>query len=265
MLELYHNETSVCAAKVRFAMEEKGLEWTGRHVDIFAGEQHTPEYRKLNPLEVVPTLVRDGTPFIESTIINEFLDDAFPQVPLRPADAAERARMRLWTKQLDDSVHHATGVVSYSIAYRFFQLVKPREEVEALLNSIPNPERRERNRDLIDRGLDSRFFAGALKRFERLLSDMEATLKESTWLAGSDFSLADIGLAPYIIRLERLQLSPMWGKRPKLANWFERIKGRPACRRAIADFYDQAPKAKSLLEEKGSESWPRIKAMLEKG
>ena len=265
MLELYHNETSVCAAKVRFAMEEKGLEWTGRHVDIFAGEQHTPEYRRLNSLEVVPTLVRDGMPIIESTIINEYLDDAFPQVPLRPADAAARARMRLWTKQLDDSVHHATGVVSYSIAYRFFQLVKPREEIEALLNSIPNPERRERNRDLIDRGLDSRFFAGALKRFERLLRDMEATLKESTWLAGNDFSLADIGLAPYITRLERLQLSPMWDRQPRLADWFERIKGRPACRRAIAEFYDQAPKSKSLLEEKGAESWPHIKAMLEKG
>jgi glutathione S-transferase len=265
MLDLYHNETSVCAAKVRFALEEKGLEWTGRHVDIFAGEQHTPEYRKVNPLEVIPTLVRDGVPIIESTIINEYLDDAFPQVPLKPADAIERARMRLWTKQLDDSVHNATGIVSYSIAYRFFQLVKPKEEVEALLDGIPNPERRERNRDLIDRGLDSRFFAGALKRFERLLSDMEAALKESQWLAGKDLSLADIGFAPYLTRLERLQLSPMWDGLPHLAGWFERIKARPACKRAIADFYNLAPKSKSLLEEKGAESWPRIKVMLKQG
>ncbi len=49
MLELYHNYTSVCAAKVRFALEEKGLEWTGHYVDIFSGEQHKPEYLKLNP------------------------------------------------------------------------------------------------------------------------------------------------------------------------------------------------------------------------
>ena len=93
MLELYHNETSVCAAKVRFALEEKELAWTGRHVDIFSGEQHRPEYRRLNPLGVVPTLVRDGISFIESNIINEYLDDAFPQVPLRPADAAEREQL----------------------------------------------------------------------------------------------------------------------------------------------------------------------------
>lgn len=263
MLELYHNYTSVCAAKVRFALEEKGLEWTERYVDIFSGEQHKPEYLKLNPLGVVPTLVCDGAPIIESNIINEYLDDAFPQVPLRPADAGARAHMRLWTKQLDDSVHHATGVVSYSIAYRFLQLSKSREEVEALLKGIPDPERRERNRDLIYKGIDSRFFVGALKRFERLLKDMEETLGQKAWLSGSDFSLADIGFAPYLTRLERLQLTPMWDKRPKTADWFGRIKSRKAYQRAIADCYNKAPTQKKLLEEKGAESWPRVKTILQ--
>jgi len=262
MLELYHNETSVCAAKVRFALEEKGLEWTGRHVDIFAGEQHRPEYRRLNPLGVVPTLVRDGTSFIESNIINEYLDDAFPEVRLRPADPSERARMRLWTKQLDDSVHHAAAVLSYSIAYRFFQLSKTPQEIEALLMGINDPERRERNRDLIERGVESRFFAGALRRFQKLLADMETTLARKEWLSGQSFSLADIGLAPYIARLERLQLSPLWDERPNVAGWFERTRSRPAYRRAVSDYYDRAPQAKQLLEEKGTESWPRVKAFL---
>ena len=263
MLELYHNYTSVCAAKVRFALEEKGLAWTERYVDIFSGEQHKPEYLKLNPLAVVPTLVRDGTPFIESNIINEYLDDAFPEVPLKPADPGERAQMRLWTKQLDDSVHNATGIVSYSIAYRFLQLSKSREEIDKLLKGIPDPVRRERNRDLIDKGIDSRFFVGALKRFERLLTDMEETLNRRTWLAGAEFSLADIGYAPYLTRLELLQLAPMWDKRPKTADWFGRIKSRKAYQRAIADCYNKAPTQKKLLEEKGTESWPRIKTILQ--
>ena len=265
MLELYHNHTSVCAAKVRFALEEKGLEWTGRYVDIFNGEQHRPEYLKLNPLAVVPTLVRDGSVFIESTIINEYLDDAFPEVPLRPADAAARSRMRLWTKQLDDSVHFATGVVSYAIAYRFTQLAKPREQVEKLLQGIPDPRHRERNRDIIFKGLDSRFFIAGLKRFDRLLTDMEDTLQKGPWLSGGDFSLADIGFAPYLTRLVHLQLAPMWERRPKLADWFERIKTRSAYQRAIVYWYDNAPPYAKLLEEKGAESWPRIQAMLEGG
>lgn len=265
MLELYHNETSVCAAKVRFALEEKGLEWTGRYVDIFAGDQHRPDYRRLNPLGVVPTLVRDGTSFIESNLINEYLDDAFPEISLRPADATHRHRMRLWTKQLDDSVHHATAVLSYSIAYRFLQLDKSPAEIEALLQGINDPERRARNRDLIEKGVDSRFFIGALRRFQKLLTDMEITLSRKEWLAGDGFSLADIGLAPYIARLERLQLSPLWEERPNVARWFQYIQERPAYGRAISDYYDQAPKAKRLLEEKGAECWPRVRTVLEAG
>lgn len=60
MFELYHNHTSVCAAKVRFPLEQKGLDWSGHIVDIFSGERHRPEHLRLNPLGVVPTLVRDG-------------------------------------------------------------------------------------------------------------------------------------------------------------------------------------------------------------
>ena len=56
---LYHHGSSVCAAKVRFAMAEKGMEWEGVYIDILAGEQFTPEYQKINTKSVVPTLVHD--------------------------------------------------------------------------------------------------------------------------------------------------------------------------------------------------------------
>lgn len=50
MFKAYHTLTSVCAAKVRFALEEKGEPWTGRLVNLPAGENHTPKCIKLNPL-----------------------------------------------------------------------------------------------------------------------------------------------------------------------------------------------------------------------
>jgi glutathione S-transferase len=262
MLELYHNHTSVCAAKVRFALEEKGLSWTGRYVDIFSGEQHRPEYLKLNPLAVIPTLVHDGTPFIESNLINEYLDDTFPEVPLRPETTADRFRMRLWTKQLDDSIHGAVSILSYAITYRFFQLAKPRAEVEKLLSGIPEPERRERNRDLIDKGVESRFFVGAIGRFQVLLKDMDATLETSSWLAGPKFSLADIGYAPYITRLDKLHMSPLWDRRPRVADWYNRVRSRRAYQKAIAEWYDGAPYAKTI-DETGARSWPQVKKLLE--
>ena len=46
MLELYHHGSSACAAKVRFVLGEKGLEWVGHYVDILKGEQFRPEMRR---------------------------------------------------------------------------------------------------------------------------------------------------------------------------------------------------------------------------
>src|SRR5512135_3377517 len=118
MLELYHHGTSVCAAKARLALGEKRLEWTGRYVDILKGEQFAPEYRKLNPKSVVPTLVHDGRVIVESTLIGEYLDDVFADPPLKPDDPYDRVRMRLWTKRLDEELHPATGIVTYAISHR---------------------------------------------------------------------------------------------------------------------------------------------------
>ena len=86
-LELYHNALSTCSQKVRLVLAEKGLDFESHPVDLAGGEQHAPDYVKMNPNHVVPTLVHDGRVLIESSLINEYLDEAFPERPLRPADA----------------------------------------------------------------------------------------------------------------------------------------------------------------------------------
>ena len=59
MIALYHNDMSVCAQKVRMALAEKQLPWESHHLDLRAGDQQKPEYVKLNPNAVVPTLVHN--------------------------------------------------------------------------------------------------------------------------------------------------------------------------------------------------------------
>src|SRR3978361_375091 len=98
MLELYHHGSSVCAAKVRFALGEKDLKWEGHYLDILQGDQFAPEHQKLNHKAVVPTLVHDGHVIVESTVINEYVDETFPDTALKPKSPVERAEMRLWTK-----------------------------------------------------------------------------------------------------------------------------------------------------------------------
>ena len=78
MLVLYHNDMSTCAQKVRATLAEKDLAWDGHELNLRTGDQHKPQFLKLNPRGVVPVLVHDGNVIIESNIIMEYLEDAFP-------------------------------------------------------------------------------------------------------------------------------------------------------------------------------------------
>ena len=109
MLTLYDFGNSVCCQKVRIVLTEKGLAWAPIRVDLFKSEQYDPKYLKLNAKGVVPTLVHDGTPVIESTLICEYLDDTFPDPPLVPKEPAARTRMRLWSKLVDEGRYIATN------------------------------------------------------------------------------------------------------------------------------------------------------------
>jgi glutathione S-transferase len=261
MIELYHNDMSVCAQKVRFALGEKALEWKSHHLNLRAGDQQKPDYVKLNPNAVVPTLVDNGKVIIESTVINEYVDDAYPEPRLRPADAGAGARMRLWTKQLDEGVHVATRVISNAIAFRHQKLALGAEALKMLHDKIPDPKKREESWENITKGVESRFFVDAVRRFDSLLADMEAWLTEESWLAGREFSLADIGYAPYIRRLQDLQLQFLWDKRPHIPAWFARVVERPGYTQAFEDWPNES--YASLMKEKGAEAQSRIISILE--
>jgi len=260
MLELYHNDMSTCAQKVRLTLAEKGLTWESRHLDLRAGDQQKPEYLKLNPRGVVPTIVDNGKVVRESTVIMEYLDDEYPNPSVRPLDSHARAQMRLWTKRLDEGHHDiATATLSMGIAFRFQYLEKGREACDALINRIPDPLRRERRRDVIYNGVEAREFKTAVRMWEGLLTDMEKTLGGSRWLADDNYSLADAAYTPYLTRLDHLNLLDWIAKRPRLTTWYERIRTRPSYDSAIRQWENRA--YIDLMNTKGGEVWPRIKRM----
>jgi glutathione S-transferase len=262
MLELYHNDMSTCAQKVRLTLAEKGLAWENRHLDLRAGDQQKPEYLKLNPRGVVPTVVDKGKVVRESTVIMEYLDDEYPNPPLRPSDSHARAQMRLWTKRLDEGHHDiATATLSMGIAFRFQYLEKGQQACDALINRIPDLIRRERRRDVIYNGVEAREFKTAVRMWEALLTDMEKTLGGSRWLADDNYSLADAAYTPYLTRLDHLNLLDLIAKRPRLTNWYERIRARPSYDSAIRQWENRA--YIDLMNTKGGEVWPRIKRMID--
>ena len=262
-LTLYHNDMSVCAAKVRMALAEKGLEWEGIHLNLRAGDTQKPEYVKLNPGMVVPTLVHDGLPVIESNVILEYLDDCFPAPPLRPAAPRGKAQMRLWMKQLDETVHPATGTVSTCIAFRYQQLQRQPAEFAAYLAKMPDAARRERTKDTVERGMDSAFFAPAVRRFLKLTADMEQSLAAGAWLAGAEFSLADIAYASYMARLTHLGLDVMLEDKPRTTDWRRRLFARPSYQTGIEKWFN--PRYLEIFERERDGARERVRRIMREG
>ena len=257
MLALYHNDMSSCAQKVRLCLAEKELEWESRHLNLRAGEHQQDWYVKLNPRAVVPTLIDGDTVVPESNVINEYLDDRFPARPLRPADPFGRARVRLWTKQLDEGIHDAgIAVISFALAFRHQYLTKG-EAGKAMLESIPDPIKRERRRDVIEKGLDSPFFKIAISRMLELYDDMEARLAEHPWLVGPDYSIADASFTPYVVRLDHLNILGLLDGHPRVMDWYNRPKARPSFQDAIVKW--ENPDYLALMKRQGRESWNKIR------
>ena len=259
MLELCHSGSSVCAAKVRLALAEKGLDWTGRYLDILAGDQFDPAYLMLNPKGVVPTLVHDETVVIESTVICEYLDDAFPEAPLRPSDAAGRARMRQWTKLVDEALHLSVADITFVVSHRHSVIAKGEENTRRFIEDAPDAVSRERRHGWIYRGVDSPDVREAMKIYVRALTAMNETLAASRWLAGDSFSLADVGLIPYINRLYMLNMADMWkGKLPRVEDWFDRARGRASFQPGIEQHLPAA--ARDDLLRNGDKGGPALLA-----
>lgn len=258
MIALYHNAASTCSQKVRLVLAEKGLEYESREIDLIGGAQHDPEYTRLNPNHVVPTLIHDEGVFIESTLINEYLEDAFPEHPMRPADAAGRHAMRSWTRRIDE-LHPCAGVLTYAIGTRPMLLQRSAEEIEAHVAQIPDAKRREQRRSVIEHGVQAPEFSDAVRAFVRVLDQMQSELSGQSWLAGDAFSLAEAAVLPYVMRLDHLAMTPLLAERPRVADWYARVQARPCFDVAIGSLLPQF--VIDMFRKNGASVWHQVQPL----
>lgn len=256
---LHHAGQSTCSQKVRLALAEKGADFESIELNLIAGDQHKPEYRQLNPNAVVPTLVHGDDVVIESTIINEYLDDAFGGASLRPGAPGDRARMRLWTKRLDDTVHPQIVVMSFCIAFRMNFVDGPPERLEGFLAGMDGAKR-DRMRMMVEQGVEAPLFTAAVTFYDALLADMETALQSSRWLAGAAYSLADVGYAPYLTRLDHLGLAGWWQDKPALSAWYAALRERPSYATAVDAW--MPPPLLEMMAAQGEQAWPVVEGLI---
>jgi glutathione S-transferase len=258
ILILYHNAISSSSQKVRLCLAEKGITWDSKPVNLGAGEQQEDWYRKLNPRAVVPTLV-DGEALQESSVINEYLEERYPTRRLMPDEPMARARVRLWTKQVDESIHDGCiAVLAFGIAFRA-QALANREATLRQIEKVPDVIKRERRRDVLERGLDSIHIKIAVLRMLQLFGDMDMALAGTEWLSGPAYTLADVSITPYLTRLDDLNLAGLFARWPRVTSWFERCQQRPSYDEAITKW--NVPPVLQHMKQSGSRDWPVISGL----
>ena len=236
MLELYHFWSSVCSIKVRMCLEVKQLGWTSRYVDLFKFDQLKPDYLAINPYGVVPTLVHDGHTILESSIINEYLDEVFDTPRLSPSNPVDRARMRQFVKLCDEGL---PAIALPTMVQYVVPKLKKRwssEELERRVRDRPTEFLQQAHRKGLEGKLSAEDEAACFAKIDAILDQMKERLSNGQDYLFGDLSLADLAVAPYLFRLSALGEKRFWSddKRPMVARWFKRIQAMQAFQTAVS-------------------------------
>jgi len=230
MLKLYSYVNSICTQKVFITLAEKSLAYEMRNVDLFKNEQFKPDYLKINPKGVVPALDHDDRIVIESSLICEYLDDSFPAPRLMPADPYRRARVRLWSKAVDETLFEATRELSFSAMFRERMRSMTEEQREQRYQNVGDPIKRDRLMSTYAEGVESPYVFQGIGAFEIAFDKMEKDLQAGgPWLVGREMTLADINMMPFVARLAYLDLLEIWlAERPASQDWWRRAQALPS-------------------------------------
>jgi len=226
---LYNAPQSTCSQRVRFVLNAKKLPFEEVKLDLLAGDQLKPDYLKLNPNGVVPTLDHDGAVIIDSSVIIEYLDETAPQPEnFTPDDPVRRARMRALMRFIDEMPAAAVRVPTFNLAFLPRFAAMSEDEFVAFAES--KPLRKEFMLTMGRKGFSEKEMNAALDRLRRTYERMDASISESggPWLLGADITLADVAVMPAIVRMADLGLATMWRDLPRVAHWYELIRAHPA-------------------------------------
>ena len=259
MLKLYHGITSVCSVKVRLGLAEMGLDYEDEVLNLPAGDQHHPDYLKLNRDGVVPTLIDDGHVLVESNLILEHLDRVHNGSALMPSEPFAQAKARHWLHRCL-ALHDAINTLTFSTVNRQKALAgKTPEQIRESVAKIPNPAMRLKRQDIYDNGLQSDHVKQALVTLRHALADMSDALQSQEWITGTEFGIADVALLSYFDRLERLGLEGLWGDAPGVAAWLKRMQARPSYQ---VELLDKVPADEAeQMRQAGRTFWPEIEVM----
>ena len=241
LLKLYQIIDSTCCMKVRFVLAEKGVTYESVIVKSHQFEQMGDKYRALNPYGFMPTLVDGGDVIIQSSVIQEYLDERFPAKPLSPATPAARAKMREWMRCEEEFLFKLIGPLTFHLMIKLRPQAYGVEQMQKWVDQAADPNRAALSLKAMTAPSDPVAVGEAERGFVPHLQRLDAQLAVSggPWICGADFTLADISVASIIDRLDDLGRDFLWRDLAQVSAWYAQIKERPAYALAAPSFEDR--------------------------
>ena len=205
-MKLYQSDTSPNSRRVRIFLAKKGVSMPIVPVDLGAGEQFSDAYAAINPRRVVPTLMLDdGTAIGEVPAILRYLEEIHPEPPLLGATPKTRALVAMWERRVE-----LEGFASVMEAVR--------NAVPGLKNrAVAGPHDYEQIPALVERNK---------QRVRNFYADFNARLADAAFVAGDEFSVADITAVVTVDFATKSAGLPMAEEHMALKRWYDSVSAR---------------------------------------
>ena len=206
-MKLFDYERAPNPRRARMIIAEKGIDVQKIPVDLYSKEQLSPEFLAINPGATLPVLeTEDGTYLTETVAICLYLERHTPEPPLMGTGATEEALVLNWNNIVEQGGFFAVAETLRNWSPGFRDHVFP--------GAVAYPQIPQ----LVDRGR---------QRMEQFFDRIEQRLNESPYLAGDNYSLADISLLAVTDFAGWVRIDPR-KNRPALARWHKIVSARPS-------------------------------------
>ncbi len=242
MIELYHWEPVGHSARVLICLHEIGVEFESHYVDLMDFQQFSGDFLAMNPLGQVPVLRVGDVVMTESSLINEFLAESHPDAGLAPDDPLGWYQTQTWSKYVDYNLGSSLGTLGCK-KFLVPMLEKlDKDELNKKIEAIPVAERRSGWELAANDAYTDDMVENSQRKLRLVTERMEKILADTAWLAGENYSIADIDtfalmrslkdLAPHIVNADNS---------PATLAWLNRISERPAVEAVFSKYGSLEP------------------------
>ena len=226
-LHLWHGGMSNCSQRCRITLSELGLEYESHLVNLQAAEHATEEYHQIHPDGVVPALIHDGVLVINSVDIIAYLDETFGDGSLRPTRLESEIAASL---ERADKAQLALKYCTFEFLFQHGP--RPSDDTfQKLMDGLHSEWLKDFHREY-RAGFSRERIHDMVSRTHNDFLQCEAAFEDGrTWMAGDQFTLADIAWMPNFHRFDVLRW-PL-DRYPRLSEWFATASQRPSYKEAL--------------------------------